>query len=283
MIPLPYPDPRVALATLHGKALALGPALGAVGLRIEPVAVDTDALGTFAGEIERSGTAREVVIEKARRGMAASGLRLGIATEASFGPDPVLGFLPLHHELLAFVDEHHGQVIVLESSSHDTNWQSKAVRSLEQAEPLLLAAGFPEHAVLVKPNAFSPGLPVTKGLRERAAVAAAIEAAAAVSSDGLARVETDMRAHCNPTRMRRIAALGQQLARRLATPCPACAAPGFGCHSTRPGLPCSGCGAATELVRTEQHVCAACGHAEERPRADGRTTADPGACPFCNP
>ena len=280
---LPYPDPRVALATLHGKAFALAPALGAVGLRIEPVAVDTDALGTFAGEIERSGTPREVVIEKARRGMAASGLRLGIATEASFGPDPVLGFLPVHHELLAFVDEHHGQVLVLESSSHDTNWQSKTVRSLEQAEPLLLAAGFPEHAVLVKPNAFSPGLPVAKGLRERAAVAAAIETAAMLSSDGLARVETDMRAHCNPTRMRRIAALGRQLAQRLATPCPACAAPGFGCHSTRPGLPCSDCGAATELARAEHHVCAACGHAEERPRADGRRTADPGACPFCNP
>lgn len=280
---MPYPDPRVAIATLHGKACALRPALAGIGLMPVPVAVDTDALGTFSGEVERKADPRETAIAKARLGMAASGLSLGLATEASFGPDPLLGFLPVHHELLAFIDDRHGQVLVLEQTSRDTNWQSKTLRTADEAEPLLLASGFPEHAVLVRPNAFQPGMPVAKGLRDRSAVAAAIVHSAALSADGLARLDTDMRAHMNPTRQRQIAALGQALAQRLATPCPVCAAPGFGRIGSRPGLPCAECGESTDLVQVEVHGCGACGHHEPRPRGDGRVTADPAACPHCNP
>ncbi|MBS3896542.1 DUF6671 family protein [Silanimonas sp.] len=280
---MPYPDPRVAIATLHGKAEALRPALARVGLVPVTVAVDTDAFGTFSGEIERRADPRETAIAKARLGMTTSGLPLGLATEGSFGPDPLLGFLPAHHELLAFVDDTHGQVLVLEQTGRDSNWQSKTLRHADEAWPLLQASGFPEHAVLVRPNLFQPGMPVAKGLRDPAAVAAAIAHAAALSADGLARLDTDMRAHMNPTRMRRIAALGEALAQRLATPCPACGTPGFGLTGTEPGLPCELCGEATDLVRDEIHGCGVCGVRETRPRADGRTAADAGHCPECNP
>ncbi len=284
---MPYPDPRVALATLHGKADALAPALATVGLKVETVAIDTDALGTFAGDIGRPGTAHEVVIEKARRGMAASGLRLGIATEGSFGPDPLLGFLPLHVELLAFVDDEHGQTIVVEQAGHDTNWISKAVRTGADLQPVLASIGLPTHAALVKPNrwlsANGEPMPVAKGLIEPAAVAEAVELMAAHSQDGLARLEADLRAHMNPTRLAAIGRLGQRLAERLATPCPRCRAPGFGRIDVQPGLPCELCGEATDLVRAEIHGCGVCGHREDRPRADGLTAADAGHCPECNP
>ena len=295
MSPASSPAERVAVATLHGKVEALAAAFAGRGLRLEAVPIDTDALGTFAGDVERPGTAHEVVIEKARRGMAASGLALGIATEGSFGPDPVLGFLPLHTELLAFVDDVHGQVIILEHAGHDTNWVSKALRPGAEVAPLLAQIGVPSHAVLVKPNAWpgpvpgpipdrSPAArPVAKGLRDPDAVMAAIEAMAMASSDGLARVEADLRAHMNPTRMRVIARLGERLRDRLAQPCPACGAPGFGPIASEPGLPCELCGAPTDLARAEVHGCGACGHAQTRPRADGRTHADGGHCPDCNP
>jgi hypothetical protein len=274
---------RVAVATLHGKAEALAPALSTLGLSLETVAVDTDALGTFAGEVERPGSAHEVVVEKARRGMAASGLRLGIATEGSFGPDPVLGFVPLHRELLAFVDDVRGQVIVLEHAGHDTNWMSKPVRPGQDLAAMLEAMGAPGHAVLVKPNAFRPGLPVAKGLRELDAIRDAVDQLAAVSDDGMARLEADLRAHLNPTRMRAIARLGEAVARRLATPCPACTAPGFGLVGTEAGLACELCGEPTDLVRHEIHGCGVCAHRVARPRTDGHTTADAGHCPECNP
>lgn len=282
-----YLDPRVALATLHGKGDALAPALAAVELKVETVAIDTDALGTFAGDIDRPGTPQDVVIEKARRGMTASGLMLGIATEGSFGPDPLLGFLPLHTELLAFVDDVHGQVIVIEHAGHDTNWLSKSVRPGDDLLPLLSSIGLPDHAALVKPNrwAVSEGkpLPVAKGLRDVASVAAAVERLAASSGDDRARVEADLRAHVNPTRRAVIGQLGHQLAQRLATPCTRCGAPGFGRVDTHVGLPCELCGEATDLVCAEIHGCGVCGHREDRPRADGLTAADAGHCPECNP
>lgn len=280
---MPWPDPRIALATLHGKAAALAPALGGLGLQVVETAVDTDALGTFAGDVERPATAREVVVRKARLGMAASGLPLGLATEASFGPDPMIGFVPLHLEWLALVDDVHGQVLVLEHASHETHWQSQTVRSPDEAEAILAVCGFPEHAVLVRPNRLAPGLPVFKGLRTRDAVADAIAQASSASADGLARLDTDMRAHMNPTRLRQIAMLADQLAQRLATPCPACAAPGFGRIGATPGLPCSDCGSPTARVLREQYGCGVCGHREDRPRRDGLAWADPGTCPVCNP
>jgi hypothetical protein len=302
-----YRGLRGAVATLHGKADAIALALASMGVVLEAVPIDTDALGTFVGDVERPGAARDVVVEKARRGMAAARLPLGIATEGSFGPDPLLGFLPLHVELLAFVDDVHDQVIVLEHAGHETNWRTKAVRPGEDLSSLLAEIGLPTHAALVKPNAWpaEPGtrqagareaggldpsapataqrMPVAKGLRDVSDVAAAVERIAAASSDGLARVEADLRAHMNPTRMRVIAALGERLRDRLATPCPACGVPGFGRVDAEPGLPCELCGAPTDLVRAEIHGCGACAYRVARPRVDGRRSADAGHCAECNP
>ena len=276
----PYQDPRVALATLHGKDDALAPALKPIGIDVHVVAADTDALGTFSGDVARRGTSRETVIAKARLGMALGGLPLGLATEGSFGPDPVLGFVPAHHELLAFVDDVHGQVLLIDHVSHDTNWQSKAVRSMDEVLPILPSLHFPSHALLVRPNILAPGLPTRKGIRNLDELSAAIDELAQLSRDGLARVDTDMRAHMNPRRMDKIARLGRRLAERLGTPCPACAVPGFGAQDPLYGLPCADCGTPTGHVRAERDGCGACGHEMLRPRTG---YADPGACPLCNP
>ena len=60
----PYAGAVVALATKHRKQDALAPALGAVpGLRVVVAqGLDTDALGTFTGEIPRSGTPRQTAL-----------------------------------------------------------------------------------------------------------------------------------------------------------------------------------------------------------------------------
>ena len=292
-----YRGRRVAVSTLHGKAAALAPALAPLGLRLEAVPIDTDALGTFSGEIERVAPAREIVVAKARRGMTAAGLPLGLATEGSFGPDPLLGFLPLHEELLAFVDDVHGQVLVLEHAGHDTNWRTKAVTPDDDLAPLLAEIGLPTHAALVRPNVWPQDadphdmkvpaarrtMPVEKGLRDPADVAAAVGRIAPLSADGRARVEADLRAHMNPTRMRVIANLGEQLCDRLSTPCPACGVPGFGRVATETGLPCESCAEPTRLVRAEIHGCGVCDYRVSRPRIDGRVSAEAGHCDECNP
>jgi ubiquinone/menaquinone biosynthesis C-methylase UbiE len=71
-------------------------------------------------------------------------------------------------------------------------------------------------------------MPVRKGLQTASALQAALDEACRASADGLALVETDMRAHLNPTRMAAIRALAFRLVRRIARACPACARPRLG-------------------------------------------------------
>ena len=93
------------LATQHGKLRALAPPLARrLGLIVEPAAIDTDAFGTFTGTTARTGTAAEAALAKARAGMAAAGLDLGLASEGSFGPHPWLPFGAGGVETLAFID-----------------------------------------------------------------------------------------------------------------------------------------------------------------------------------
>ena len=146
---------------------------------------------------------------------------------------------------------------------------------------LLERARFPSHALIVMPA--SGGGPIAKGVRDEVSLALAVERLAAASDDGTARVETDMRAHLNPTRRRVIRRLGVALACRLLSPCPACRTPGWGEVDVRYGLTCGACGTATDLVRAHLLGCARCEHRVEVPRRDGLTAAGQRDCPFCNP
>ena len=149
----------------------------------------------------------------------------------------------------------------------------------------LARAQFPSHRLIVSPN--QPGAvgqgEFVKGIGDLAALGAAMQHCAALSQDGLALVQTDMRAHMNPTRMQMLRLLAERLAERLLNACPGCAAPGYGLIDVRRGLPCQCCGAETELVAREVHGCSACGLREDMMRADALALAEPGDCPSCNP
>lgn len=273
-----YRAAPIALATMHAKELALAPAFHRVlgAHLIVPQGLDTDALGTFTGEIERRGTMLEVAVAKARLGMAATGLPLGLASEGTFGPHPGLPYMAGAQELLVLVDDRTGVVISESLVTGLTTFAQVEMAGDGDPSAFLARIGLPDHAVIVR--ALSGSGAVVKGLRTPEAVVTAMRAAG-----GRVRLETDMRAHMNATRMGTLVALGERLAERLATPCPACGAGGFGrVHVTR-GLPCSDCGEPTGLVLREVFACPACGHREERPRADGRTHASPGECEACNP
>ena len=286
----PYRGRVVALATKHGKERAIGrPLQAALGLEVMvPPNLDTDALGTFSGEVERVGTPKEMALRKARLGMAAAELPYGLASEGSFGPHPFIPFLPIGQELLIFVDD----VLGIELSEflivEDTNFNHQIVAPGDDLTGFLQGIGFPSHAVIARPNIARPNATwdrqlLFKGLTELATLKEAIAASAATSPDGRAHIETDMRAHLNPTRMASIRRLAFRLARRLATVCPACGTPGWGRIDVELGLPCMDCGTLTDLVRAEILGCTACDHRSAHPRPDGRSHAEPGQCPYCNP
>jgi hypothetical protein len=227
---------------------------------------------------------RDAAIAKARLGMAASGLPIGLASEGSYGPHPQIPFVPGGVELMVLVDDIRG-IVVSEHLVDDAPVYDHAVAAAgDETSALLDRVGFPDHALIVKPSQPEPGChPVHKGLRSHQALATVMADCSGRSRDGRALVQTDMRAHMNPTRMKLIGRLAQRLCERLSTSCPACGMPGFGQVDVEAGLPCEWCGGPSLMVRHLIFGCVACDHRERRARSDGLSHADPGRCPECNP
>lgn len=269
----PYSGQVVALATQHGKARAIAPPLARrLALRVETIAIDTDQFGTFTGTRPRPGTARDAALAKASAGMAASGLGLGLASEGSFGPHPWLPFGAGGVETLAFIDATRGLQLTLAAVSRRTNFAYHDVVDGTDIAPFLTRIGFPAHALVIKgPD----GAVLASGVQDLATLTR-------LAAPGT-RLETDMRAHLNPTRMAAIRSLAGRLAARLATLCPACACPGFGEVDVLRGLPCPACGQPTQGIIALIDGCTACGHKQTRPRPDGVTAASPASCDWCNP
>lgn len=269
---------------MHGKDAAIGPVLEALGMEVVvPAGLDTDALGTFTREVPRRGTMQAAARAKARLGMERAGLPLGIASEGSYGPHPQLVVVPGGVELLVVVDDERG-IVVEESLVEDRPcFAHVEVEPGEALDAFLAQVDFPAHALAVSPLGPDDLGGRTKGIRERALLDEAIRAAARRSGEGKARVETDMRAHCNPTRMATIARLAERLAARLRAQCPACGSPGFGVVRVERGLPCEWCDGPSTMVLHEVFGCCACAHEEPRPRSDGLRRAPPARCTLCNP
>jgi hypothetical protein len=289
--PRPYAGQVVALATRHGKERVIGRALcwglGAELLHVQ--SVDTDALGSFCGTVQRQGDALEACIAKAEAALREGGTELAVASEGSFGPHPHLPFVAAGMECMVFLDQQRGLTIREQLLARRTNFAHRLVSPPSpigldpDLERWLEQVDFPRHALIVRAHTQETHGPVEKGLRNWEALERALHLAAAAAPDGLALLETDMRAHCNPTRMAAIRALAFRLVRRIATPCPACQTPGWGMLAQRPGLTCGGCGLPTDLVLAEVWGCGLCSYKEERPRRDGLVVADPGQCGWCNP
>lgn len=282
----PYAGRTIALATMHEKDRAIAPAIKRElhARLLVPGDIDTDTLGTFCGEIARVGAMGEVAISKARLGMAKAGLSIGLASEGSYGPHPQIPFVAAGMELIVLVDDER-HLIVFESLVDEAPcFHQMTAAPGEDLSAFLEHTMFPAHAVIVEPNASTGARRATaKGVRDHTLLCAAIVSAAAVSADGLALVQTDMRAHMNPTRMATLAKLATKLSCRLATACPACSAPGYGFIKMESGLPCAWCAQPTALAKAEAFGCVRCDEREVRPRSDGLSSADPGQCPSCNP
>jgi hypothetical protein len=146
---------------------------------------------------------------------------------------------------------------------------------------LASAARFPEHALVLRPDGPTGAEPV-KGLADWEALLATFERLRQKAVTGLVFVESDLRAHCHPTRMQMIERAGHDLAERLITRCPSCGSPGFGHSEVVRGLPCADCGTPTDMASGDRHACVGCAYTEDRVRL-GATVGDPARCPVCNP
>ncbi|XBQ16944.1 MAG: DUF6671 family protein [Oceanicaulis sp.] len=271
----PFAGQVALIATMHGKQAALGPPLARLGFEVRTAeGLDTDAFGAFSGETERARTMLDAARAKARAAFAVSrDADWVFASEGAFGPHPALPVLPGYRELICALRPSDGLEVVETATGFETNFAHIDADSATDLDTFLGRIGFPDHAVIIK-----------AGARVLAkAVTARTELDALIARHGAVRIETDMRAHLNPTRMAEIAKLADRLAGRLAATCPACSAPGWGRTGAEPGLRCEACGSPTALIAEEIWSCSACDHTERRERSDGLAAADPGDCPVCNP
>ena len=274
------------LATMHRKEDVIAPILqGRLGLRVKvPMPFDTDRFGTFSGDIERKGSQLDAARAKIAAGFSSvPEATVGIASEGSFGPDPLFPFVKLGRELVLLVDRETGFELAGHDATHETNYFHKPVTRVEDALDFAVRIGFPDHGVIVTAfidNAPAPSVALFKGLTEAHALTAAVEVV--IGSHGVAFVGADMRASWNPTRMKAIARATNDLVRRFESQCPNCGHRGFDVTMLVPGLPCSWCGEPTAVIKSKVLGCASCGHSELVPATD-QATADPGRCDHCNP
>ncbi|MBJ7341465.1 DUF6671 family protein [Mycolicibacterium sp.] len=277
----PYRGCVIAVGTRHGKAEQMADAFSeTLGARLlTPPDLDTDQFGTFSGEIPRNLPALAAARAKAELTIDVSGLRYGLASEASYGPLAATG-LPGHEELLIFLDDSRSIEVVEGYRTTQIPVAGHRATSVDDL-PGRLTDGLPGQALIVRPARGGAPTDIVKGITHRHQLRSAVAGAAHRSTDGLALVEPDLRAHHNPGRRLILTQLAATLARRLATSCPACDAPGFGRTHTQSGLPCGTCGTPTSLAEAEMHECPACAHQRLIPST--AVSADAMWCPRCNP
>ena len=276
---IPSPDQKAFVATKHGKDVILRPVFGAQwGLDVAALEVDTDLLGTFSGEVPRPGGVRSTLRAKVSMALEVRpDAEVVLATEGSFGPDPVLGWVPLHEEVLLWSWPQQGKELWLAHRSHDTNFSSTDSSEWTEVQRWALRVGFPTAHVILRDT---QGQVLAKGISDPVELERLWRAAAV---GGAPRVETDMRADRNPKRREVLRTLAVKTREAFEALCPNCQFPGFVARPAEPGAPCSACGSATRRPRLLKAECTECGQVEVRDSDDQLNGVDPAICDRCNP
>ena len=272
---------RAALGTMHGKEAALSPSFADIGVYLAvPRDLNTDAFGTFTGETARAGTMIDAARSKAKAAATLTGLPVGIASEGSYGPHPSFPLVPIGRELILWHDTRSGVDIIDMIVDESPSFAHCDVKTTADAETFLNTIEFPYHALVVQP--VDGDVILAKGVRNASLLGDALRSAVALSPCGLARIQTDMRAHMNPRRMAVIGKLGKRFAKRLTATCPRCNHPGWGWVGSVPGLRCSECGSPTQLPSHDIKGCVACDYEQVVERSSGERASST-FCSLCNP
>ncbi len=280
----PYYGCNAAIATMHGKEAVMAPILSRwLGMTLVRAGnINTDAFGTFTGEIPREGTMLETARKKARAAIDSSGYPIGIGSEGSFGPDPDVPFLASGTEIVLLYDADQDHEIYIYRKT-GTNFDYVVLHPDQDPTGFLTRIGFPGHAIIIKPEDSANPHDIVKGLRDPGSVCEHIRRMAGRSTTGRAIVQTDMRAHLNPTRMKSIGLITKRLALRARRLCPDCGLPGFGPVDVVRGLACADCATPTSMIKAVIYSCRGCSCRLLRHERSQSSRADPRYCQQCNP
>jgi hypothetical protein len=278
----PFKGRDMVIATMHGKDVVIGPIfqqqLGV--LPFLPESFNTDEFGTFSGEKERQKDALTTCREKCLKAMEQTGAMLGIASEGSFAPHPDIFYIPSDLEVMVFIDKEQELEISAQVLSTATNFNKQFVKSWDELKAFAKAAIFPTHSLILRAGARDVDV-IYKGIGSPQRLEYYFEEM--LSKFGGAWVETDMRAHHNPSRMKVIEQTAQKLLANLERCCPQCNSPGFMLSKVNRGLPCRRCSVPTNGISSHIYTCKKCNYEQVEAFPDGQLTEDPMFCDGCNP
>lgn len=274
----PYFGQEVLFATKHEKEKILNPLFNEFGLKLKVGSFNTDLLGTFTGEIPRTGTPTEVAIKKARKGIEGSQLRLALASEGSIAPDPLVPFVVSDLEILAFIDTELDIEVIESYRSYEITTATSEFLPNDPLDDFLTKADFPRHRLIAKSKVSSE---VFKGISSFEELKESIKRLHDQTGEKVI-LESDLRAHMSPSRAINIARCGEKLISRLANLCKKCEVPGFGLIGFEYGVTCSQCHVKNMRVASaEVHGCPSCDFRMSLSR--NLELADPASCSICNP
>ena len=271
------------LATMHNKERVISPLLSKeLGVAVTvPPNFNTDHFGTFTRDINRAGNQLEAARKKAQAAMKLTGVDLGFSSEGSFGSHPSVSFVQSNLEIVVLCDAKNDLEIVGHYRTSNIRVRGQEVYTPEEVVKLACSWGFPEQGVILRQS--------EKSNRHIYKELVTVENLRSMTEMLLSKwyiktvfIETDMRAHRCPTRMDSIRQATIDLIKNCQSVCPKCSTPGFVITDVVKGLPCTGCGLATDLVKETVHSCKKCSYVENKP-IENKTMAEPRECQWCNP
>ena len=279
-----YNGSEFVMATLHKKAQKVAPIfLHKLGASVVECVADTDVLGTFSGEIDRKNNFLDSARIKCELGLNKTNAYYGLASEGSFGHHRYIPFFTVNTEILYFIDKLRGFHLHMMHVSEKNNYAWSIVRSFLEIENFARKALFPSHGLIVRPHVWDDKNIIFKGIQSKHILEEAFNVSLKYSVDCAVWVETDMRAHMNPSRMLVIQELAEKMAQRLSTVCPQCTTPGWGICRTGKKIKCSWCGEDTQLIKSDFLGCVTCTYEEEVDRFNKFIGDLSEHCINCNP
>lgn len=272
---------KVAIATMHKKERVIAPIIS-MELGLDPFVpeIDTDALGTFSGEIERTDSPIEAARKKCHLAMELTGCDLAISSEGSFGAHPHIFFARANDELVVLIDRKNNLEIMGRELSTDTNHDGTEAYSIQDTLDFALKIGFPEHGIILKDTQEEPKQ-IFKNIDSKEELTAFLENWFLEHQS--IWIETDLRAMKNPTRMKVIEKATLNLTEKVKTTCPMCDCPGFSVIEAIPGLKCSLCLSPTQSTYAHKYKCQKCNYESIKEYPNNKKEEDPMYCDRCNP
>lgn len=275
---------KLVIATMHEKERVIAPLLEKnLGVEVVvPKDFNSDKFGTFTREIKRAGNQLEAARAKAHAAIASVDAELGVASEGSFGAHPSIPFIQSNLELLLFVDKRNGYEIRGHHRTSETNIDGLYVTTVREALDFAEKVGFPEHGVIVRKSE-SGRFGIHKNIQTEDVLKETVTKMLGGMFTKRVFIESDMRAHRNPTRMKAIKKATEDLIQNITSLCPKCQAPGFVVVDFEKGLPCALCRIPTDLPLNDTYQCNVCSHEENKRVTKYGEASDPQYCGYCNP